>query len=215
VNLIGRLSAQNTKICCAATKWKTDIEVIYKALYPILRFLLWLVMSTLPVEAFNKLCLILPGRLISYGLRYYGARIGEDTTFTAPVVFHNFANEAAKPFANLRVGKNCYFGRAVFFDIKDEIVVEDNATLAMGVMILTHTDVAHSPLKDARLASTTAPVTIGEGAYLAARATVLQSVNIGECAVIAAGAVVTDSVPAYKVYGGVPARPLAAVVDVS
>jgi acetyltransferase-like isoleucine patch superfamily enzyme len=183
---------------------------MYVALYPIFRLLFRLVLLTLPAEAFNKLCLILPGRLISEGLRFYGATLGKGTTFTAPVVFHNFADRAQKPFANLVVGNNCYFGRDVFLDLKDQIIVEDNVTLAMGVMILTHTDVAQSPLKMERVASTTAPVTIGAGAYLAARATVLQGINIGECAVVAAGAVVTASVPAYQVYGGVPARPLSA-----
>jgi putative colanic acid biosynthesis acetyltransferase WcaF len=185
--------------------------VIYSALYPVFRLLLRLVLVSLPVEVFNNLCLMLPGRLIVEGLRYYGATVGEGTTFTAPIVFHNFADKAPKPFANLMIGNNCYLGRAVFLDLKDQIVVGDNATLAMGVMILTHTDVSRSPLKMDRVPSTTAPVTIGEGAYLAARATVLQGVDIGECAIVAAGAVVIDSIPTRQVYGGVPARPLAEV----
>jgi acetyltransferase-like isoleucine patch superfamily enzyme len=185
--------------------------VIYKTLYPLLKLLLRLVQLCLPVEAFNKLCLILPARLIADGLRYYGASIGDNTTFTAPIIFHNFADRADKPFANLVIGSNCYLGRAIFLDLKDRIVIADNATLAMGVMILTHTDVAGSSLKQNGFPSTTGPVTIGDGAYLAARATVLQGVEIGECAVVAAGAVVTESVPAHKVYGGVPARPISEV----
>jgi len=49
-------------------------------------------------------------------------------------------------------------------------------------------------------------ITIGEGAWIASRVTILGPCEIGEHAVIAAGAVVISDVPAYSVAGGVPAR---------
>lgn len=52
------------------------------------------------------------------------------------------------------------------------------------------------------------PVEIGEGAWLAARVTVLPGSRIGAGAVIAAGSVVSGDIPAGTVAGGIPARVL-------
>jgi maltose O-acetyltransferase len=93
----------------------------------------------------------------------------------------------------------------LLLDLKDQIVIEDKTTLAMGITITTHTDVARSPLKKEVIPDTHAPVILRTGAYIGACATILQGVEIGGCAVIAAGAVVTKPVPAYNIYGGVPA----------
>src|SRR6266852_2737771 len=53
-------------------------------------------------------------------------------------------------------------------------------------------------------------VEIGEGAWLAARVTVLPGARIGARAVIAAGSVVSGEIPAGVVAGGIPARVLRA-----
>lgn len=52
------------------------------------------------------------------------------------------------------------------------------------------------------------PVEIGDGAWLAARVTVLPGTRIGAGAVIAAGSVVSGDIPARSVAGGIPARVL-------
>jgi acetyltransferase-like isoleucine patch superfamily enzyme len=49
-------------------------------------------------------------------------------------------------------------------------------------------------------------VEIGDGAWLAARVTVLPGARIGAGAVIAAGSVVAGDIPAGAVAGGIPAR---------
>lgn len=49
-------------------------------------------------------------------------------------------------------------------------------------------------------------IVIGPRAFVGARSVVLKNVTIGEGAVIAAGSVVTRSVPAFEIWGGVPAR---------
>jgi acetyltransferase-like isoleucine patch superfamily enzyme len=54
------------------------------------------------------------------------------------------------------------------------------------------------------------PVEIGEGAWLAARVTVLPGTRIGAGAVIAAGSVVAGEIPPGSVAGGIPARILRA-----
>lgn len=50
------------------------------------------------------------------------------------------------------------------------------------------------------------PISIGPRAFVGAYTIVLKNVIIGEGAVIAAGSVVTQSVPAFEIWGGAPAR---------
>jgi putative colanic acid biosynthesis acetyltransferase WcaF len=55
---------------------------------------------------------------------------------------------------------------------------------------------------------TTAPITVGARAWVAARAIVLPGITIGEGAVVGAGSVVTRDVPAGATVAGNPARPV-------
>ena len=52
----------------------------------------------------------------------------------------------------------------------------------------------------------TAPITIGDGVWIGARAILLPGVTIGEGAIVAAGAVVTKDVEPWAVVGGNPAK---------
>ena len=184
---------------------------MYGILYCITKIVVTALIRVLPVEFFNRLCLVLPGRLIQHGLRQLGASIGENVKFMPPVVFHNFSDHHASAFRNLTIGNNCFFGRNSFFDVQCPIIIRDNVSIAMGVMLITHTDVGASPLKQGYLPSTKAAIVIGEGAYIGARATVLQGVEVGREAIIGAGALVRKPVPDHTVWGGVPARQIGTV----
>ncbi len=156
-------------------------------------------------EGANLLLRFLPMRTIDPLLRRYGARIGKNVRFHAPVVVHNAA--APGPlYRRLTVGPGCYLGRDLLLDLQDRIVLEERVTLSLRVSIFTHTDVGNSPLRDHLVPVTQAPVTIRRGAYVGAGVTILQGVEVGECAVLAAGAVVIRDVPPYTVVAGVPAR---------
>jgi acetyltransferase-like isoleucine patch superfamily enzyme len=52
------------------------------------------------------------------------------------------------------------------------------------------------------------PIDIGDGCWLGAHAVVAGGVDVGEQAIIGAGAVVLESVPAYHIAAGVPAKVL-------
>jgi len=54
--------------------------------------------------------------------------------------------------------------------------------------------------------STYGAITVGDGAWLASRVTILPGVTIGEGAIVAAGAVVSRDVDPHTMVGGVPAR---------
>jgi acetyltransferase-like isoleucine patch superfamily enzyme len=77
-----------------------------------------------------------------------------------------------------------------------------SVSISDGVWLLTGTHDMHDPLFPDRYA----PITIGDYAWIGARATILAGVNIGEGAVVMAGAVVTRDVDPHEVVGGVPAR---------
>ena len=49
-------------------------------------------------------------------------------------------------------------------------------------------------------------IEIGDEVWIGTNATVLRDVTIGEGAVVAAGATVTDDVPPYAIVGGTPAE---------
>ncbi len=133
-------------------------------------------------------------------LRLLGFSIGPRTAFwgTPTLV-------GAGPITErLRIGADCWFNVGCFFELNDRIEVGDRVAFGHQVMVLTGThelgpgDRRSGPL-------TTAPVRIGAGAWIGARATLLPGVEVGEGAVIAAGAVVAADVPAHTVAGGVPA----------
>ncbi len=157
-------------------------------------------------EGISTLMLILPTQLVARVLSQYGATLGENVRFRTPLILHNAAEDRGRAyFTNLHVGAGSYFGKDVFLDLKDKLLIGERVTVAMRVTILTHTDVGNSPLAEGVIPVTQAPVVIGAGAYIGAGAMILQGVEIGERAVIGAGAVVTESIPAESVAVGVPA----------
>jgi len=177
-----------------------------KALFFLLRVLVKISAALYEGEGINIPLMFMPTQLIAPILRQYGAQIGAHVRFRAPLTIHNAALNPEPFYRNLTVGNNCYFGRELFLDLQDRVVIEDNVTISHRVMILTHTDVGESPLKDGPFPPSQAPVTIRRGAYIGAGVTILPGVEIGECAVVGAGAVVTKDVPARTAVAGVPAR---------
>jgi acetyltransferase-like isoleucine patch superfamily enzyme len=157
------------------------------------------------IEGVNALLLVLPAKMIQPVLEQHGAVIGSNLEIHSPLVIHNANSHKGQHYVNLRIGNDCYFGREVFFDLKDMIQIEDQVTVSMRVTFITHTDVGKSPLANT-IQTSKAPIRICRGAYIGAGATILQGVEIGEQAVVGAGAVVKQSVPAHCLVGGVPAR---------
>ena len=168
--------------------------------YLIFRFLVFLAYEAYRLEGINALLLIMPAKLIVPTLRKYGATIGENAIIHSPLVIHN----AGDSYANLILGNDVYFGRAVFLDLKDKITIGDRATLSMKVTLLTHTDVGESSLKKS-FPPSHSPVSIGCDTYLGANVTVLEGVRIGESAMIGACSLAKENVAPHTVAAGVPA----------
>ncbi len=157
-------------------------------------------------EGVNIPLMFMPTQVIGPTLRANGAAIGKRVRFRSPLVVHNSDSERRRYYTKLEVGDDCYFGRELFLDLQDRIVIEDQVTISHRVMILTHTDAGNSPLKDEFVPTAQGPVFIRKGAYIGANVTILQGVEIGESSIVGAGAVVTRSVPPASVVAGVPAK---------
>lgn len=94
----------------------------------------------------------------------------------------------------------------------DRIDIGERVFIAPRAMVLT---VTH-PLDPEERYSTrnaTAPVSIGDDAWIGAGATIMPGVHVGRRAVVAAGAVVTRDVPDGCIVAGVPARAVGNVDD--
>ncbi|WP_210480597.1 DapH/DapD/GlmU-related protein [Naasia sp. SYSU D00948] len=103
------------------------------------------------------------------------------------------------------LGARAFINRYCTINHSAEVRIGRNATLGPEVLLITAShDVGDAAKRSGRDYS--APIRIGEGAWLGARVTVLPGVAIGEGAVIAAGALVRSDVPPHELWGGVPAR---------
>lgn len=96
---------------------------------------------------------------------------------------------------------NVFINRNCMLVAMTEIVLKKGTTVGPGVYIYDHDH-------DGNGSYVTAPVTIGENAWIGAGSIILKGVTIGDNAVVAAGSVVTKDVPENALVGGVPATVL-------
>lgn len=99
-------------------------------------------------------------------------------------------------------------GRSVWIDVNVKLYCVNRITLGNNVIISdgAYLCTAQHDITDPAFALTTAPITIGDSAWIGARAIILPCRKIGEGAVVAAGAVVTRDVEPWTVVAGNPAR---------
>ncbi len=127
-------------------------------------------------------------------LRAFGAQIAEDV-----VVYHGFEVRRAR---NLSVGARSKIGNDAVLDARGGITLGVDVNLSSGVNIWT----GQHDWQAEDFGYVSAPVFVGDHAWLSTRVTILPGVTIGEGAVVAAGAVVAQDVEPYTLVGGVPAK---------
>jgi maltose O-acetyltransferase len=133
-------------------------------------------------------------------LRLAGFRIGRGSS-----IHGRFSITGSDPAKKLVIGEYCMINTECLFDVSDNIVFRGSATIGHQVTFITGGHEIGSA--ESRLgALRTAPITIGEGAWLGARVLVLPGVTVGDGAVVAAGSLVTRDVEPNTLVGGVPAR---------
>lgn len=144
------------------------------------------------------------GRLRTRLMRAVGFRIGKSTVFSQTP---SFQGGEGNMYAKLVIGEQCYINAGAFFDLGDHITFGNNIAVGHHVFFLTTTHDASHPKQrggDRKFA----PIYIGDGAWVGARATILPGITVGEGAIVAAGAVVTKDVPPHTVVAGIPAKPI-------
>jgi acetyltransferase-like isoleucine patch superfamily enzyme len=138
-------------------------------------------------------------------LRLPGAKIGKNDAIHA-VKFFNVYHGG---FGVFQMGENCFVGDETLIDLADELIMEEDVTLAERVTILTHVNVGFRdhPLQT-YFPSYSRKVVFKRGRFVGTNVTILRGVTVGECAFVAAGAAVREDVSPYHAVGGVPASPI-------
>jgi len=125
----------------------------------------------------------------------------------------------------IQIGESCYVGMGSRVWSGEELCIGDHVFIAHNVTITDtnahqldateraahyqHTVVEGQPFEKGSIE--TAPVVIGDHAWINFNVAILKGVTIGEGAVIGAGSVVTKHVPPYVLYAGNPARMIRAL----
>jgi maltose O-acetyltransferase len=108
---------------------------------------------------------------------------------------------------DVAVGRGSYVNTGCLFDSSAPISIGRRVQVGMGVMLITSThELGDSQERAGEL--TARPITIGDGSWIGARASILPGVTVGSGCVVAAGAVVTKDCEPGKLYAGVPAKPV-------
>jgi maltose O-acetyltransferase len=105
-------------------------------------------------------------------------------------------------YGRVTIGSNCVIHENVVFSNLDEIVIKNCAVV--GPQCYLHT--SDHDVYDRNFTTRTAPIVVGDHAFIGLRSTVLKGVNVGDNAVVAAGSLVNKSVEPFDVVAGAPAK---------
>lgn len=129
-------------------------------------------------------------------LRAFGAEIGEGVYIKPRVRVH-------WPW-RLRVGDHSWIGDGAWLLNLDQITIGRQSIISQQVLLCSGSHDMHSRTFELN----NAPITIGDGTWIAARATVLRGVTVGDNAVVGAGALVVKDVPDEQIVLAPVAQPV-------
>lgn len=109
----------------------------------------------------------------------------------------------------LHVGDNVYIAHNVWINAVGGLSLGSESVIGPFCVLATSRHVFEGGRATHKAAF--APISVGEGAWLASHVVVTDGVEIGAGSLVAAGAVVTGDVPEGTVAGGVPAKVLGPV----
>lgn len=110
---------------------------------------------------------------------------------------------------DIKIGAHCYINPCCVLYSGNGISLGDYVLLAPGVMLLP-TNHAFSrrdiPIRHQGFLPSKNGIVIDNDVWVGANSVILDGSRIGRGAIIAAGSVVLNEVPAYEIWGGVPAQ---------
>jgi acetyltransferase-like isoleucine patch superfamily enzyme len=157
-----------------------------------------------------------PNPLVSVRLlRAFGAVVGNQTTVKGSIFFDNVERDenSTGDFSHLKIGDNCYVGDGVFFDLANEVVIENDAVIAGRVSFVTHAECRRSAYLSRKFPRRCEPIIVGSGAWVGFGATVLAGVIVGSNSTLGAHSLVLKSTEPQCVYFGSPARKVSQFED--
>jgi putative colanic acid biosynthesis acetyltransferase WcaF len=104
----------------------------------------------------------------------------------------------------LALGRNTIVGPHCLLDARGGVELGDNVNIGGHTRFMT----AKHRVQDPDFGDEYGPVIVGDRVWIALGATVLGNVRIGEGAVVAANATVTRDVAPYTIVAGTPAQPI-------
>lgn len=154
--------------------------------------MLWVATSEVVVQS-----LWCPPALRVWILRAFGAEIGERVLIRNGVRIH-------WPW-KLKIGSDVWIGVDAWLLNLEDIEIGSNVCISQEAMLCTGSHQMRSPSFE----FDNAPIVVNDGAWIAARATILRGVTIGTDAVVGAAALVTRSIAD----GSIALAPRASISD--
>lgn len=108
----------------------------------------------------------------------------------------------------LEIGTQVVLAAGMVVHCAEQVVIADLTIVGGGTTITDSAHLRTAPGSPVHHSLTTSPVTIGANCWIGADAVIAAGVHVGDQSFVGAGAVVTKDVPAGWLVGGVPARPL-------
>lgn len=102
---------------------------------------------------------------------------------------------------NISIGADTIIGERTVLDGRAQLTIGSHVDIASEVMVYNAQHDIHDPDFHPILKKTT----IEDYTFIGPRAIILPGVTVAKGAVVGAGAVVTKNVPAFEIWGGVPA----------
>lgn len=133
------------------------------------------------------------------------AKIGEATAIESQCTIWLADEPEANP--QLTVGKAVFIGRNSYIGVFHPVTIGGKTIVGAYSYIISGDHAIADlkvPVRDQGYVGKA--IHIGANVWLGCHVVVLKGVTIGEGAVVAAGAVVTSDIPAFEIWGGVPAK---------
>jgi len=130
------------------------------------------------------------GRAVTAALRLGGVKIGRSTVFWGMPTLTGQGDVGSR----LTIGSYCGFNARAYFELDAPISIGNHVAVGQDALFLTRT-YDTSDLRQRAGKPSSAPVEIGDGAWLGARCTIMPGVKIGAGSVVGASVVVSSDVP--------------------